>query len=211
MPSVEAPSLPQDDAAAKPALTPPTSEDNDKRFERMSSELTDLDSDDGEDIEPDHYFEGGKIPVFKPTMDQFRNFQRFIEKVDKYGMKSGIIKVIPPKEWRESLPDLTEAVKSIKVKNPITQEFNGQHGIYTQANIEKQRSYNLPEWRAVTDEPHHQPPAKRAFRVIRLPLAVRSHAIVSLSAQASSAMRKEASSLVANSAFACTSGVKHAI
>ncbi|KAL6154024.1 hypothetical protein ACJBU6_07313 [Exserohilum turcicum] len=97
-------------------------------------------------------------------MDQFRNFQRFIEKVDKYGMKSGIIKVIPPKEWRESLPDLTEAVKSIKVKNPITQEFNGQHGIYTQANIEKQRSYNLPEWRAVTDEPHHQPPAKRGER-----------------------------------------------
>ncbi|USP80546.1 hypothetical protein yc1106_07820 [Curvularia clavata] len=167
VPSVEALPVPQDDAAAaanKPALTPPTSEDNDKRFERMSSELTDLDSDDGEDIEPDHYFEGGKIPVFKPTMDQFRNFQRFIEKVDKYGMKSGIIKVVPPKEWRESLPDLTEAVKTIKVKNPITQEFNGQHGIYTQANIEKQRSYNLPEWKAVTDEPHHQPPAKRGER-----------------------------------------------
>lgn len=69
MPSVEAPPAPQDDTAAanKPALTPPTSEDNDKRFERLSSELTDLDSDDGEDIEPDHYFEGGKIPVFKPV------------------------------------------------------------------------------------------------------------------------------------------------
>ncbi|KAH7554965.1 hypothetical protein BM1_07626 [Bipolaris maydis] len=164
VPSVEAPPIPQDDATNKPALTPPTSEDNDKRFEDMSSELSDIDSDDGEDIEPDHYFEGGKIPVFKPTMDQFRNFKRFIDKVDKYGMKSGIIKVIPPSEWRESLPDLTEAVKSIKVKNPITQEFNGQHGIYTQANIEKQRSYNLPEWRAVTDEPHHQPPAKRGER-----------------------------------------------
>jgi hypothetical protein len=33
----------------------------------MSSELSDIDSDDGEDIEPDHYFEGGKIPVFKPV------------------------------------------------------------------------------------------------------------------------------------------------
>lgn len=32
-------------------------------------------------------------------MDQFRSFKKFIEKVDKYGMKSGIIKVIPPKEW----------------------------------------------------------------------------------------------------------------
>ncbi|KAI4649422.1 hypothetical protein J4E93_003740 [Alternaria ventricosa] len=164
VPSVEAPPATHDDSTTKPALTPPTSEDNDKRFERMSSELSELDSDDGEDIEPDHYFEGGKIPVFKPTMDQFRNFKRFIDKIDKHGMKSGIVKVIPPAEWRQSLPDLTEAVKSIKVKNPITQEFAGQHGIYTQANIEKQRSYNLPEWKAVTDEPHHQPPAKRGER-----------------------------------------------
>ena len=27
------------------------------------------------------------------------SFAKFIEKVDKYGMKSGIIKVVPPKEW----------------------------------------------------------------------------------------------------------------
>jgi jmjN domain len=33
------------------------------------------------------------------TMDQFRNFKRFIDKVDKYGMKSGIVKVVPPTEW----------------------------------------------------------------------------------------------------------------
>ena len=65
---------------------------------------------------------------------------------------------------RDSLPPLDEAVKTIKVKNPITQEFAGQHGIYTQANIEKQRSYNLPEWRALTEETHHQPPAKRGER-----------------------------------------------
>ncbi|KAJ4378751.1 hypothetical protein N0V86_005622 [Didymella sp. IMI 355093] len=161
--SVETPPAVQhDDAIPKAALTPPTSEDNDpKREERMSSELSDIDSDDGEDIEPDHYWDGGKIPVFKPTMAQFHNFKRFIEKVDKFGMKSGIVKVIPPAEWRDSLPDLQEAVKSIRVKNPITQEFTGQHGVYTGANVEKQRSYNLPEWRAVTDEPHHQPPAKR--------------------------------------------------
>lgn len=154
----------EDLPTSKPALTPPTSEDMDKR-ERSSSELSELEDDDAdEDIEPDHYFEGGKIPVFKPTMDQFRSFRKFVDKIDKYGMKSGIVKVIPPKEWRDSLPPLDEAVKSIKVKNPITQEFAGQHGIYTQANIEKQRSYNLPEWKALTMEHHHQPPAKRGER-----------------------------------------------
>lgn len=67
--SVETPpAVPHDDAVPKAALTPPTSEDNDpKRQERMSSELSDIDSDDGEDIEPDHYWDGGKIPVFKPV------------------------------------------------------------------------------------------------------------------------------------------------
>lgn len=33
------------------------------------------------------------------TMDQFRDFQQYIEKIDKYGMQSGIVKVVPPKEW----------------------------------------------------------------------------------------------------------------
>ncbi|KAF2471368.1 uncharacterized protein BDR25DRAFT_223812 [Lindgomyces ingoldianus] len=165
VPSVETTIANNEDAAhPKPALTPPTSEDMDKR-ERLSSELSELESDDDdEEIEPDHYFEGGKVPVFKPTMDQFRSFKKFVDKIDKYGMKSGIVKIIPPKEWRDALPDLSEAVKTIKVKNPITQEFAGQHGIYTQANIEKQRSYNLPEWKSLTLESHHQPPAKRGER-----------------------------------------------
>lgn len=65
---------------------------------------------------------------------------------------------------RDSLAALDEQVKSIKVKNPITQEFHGSHGTYTQANIEKQRSYNLPQWKALTDESNHQPPAKRGER-----------------------------------------------
>ncbi|KAF2754489.1 hypothetical protein EJ05DRAFT_143234 [Pseudovirgaria hyperparasitica] len=97
-------------------------------------------------------------------MAQFRSFPKFIDKVNKYGMKSGIAKVIPPQEWTGSLPDLTEMVKTIKVKNPITQEFAGQFGQYTQANIEKQRSYNLPQWKALTEEHNHQPPAKRGER-----------------------------------------------
>ena len=65
---------------------------------------------------------------------------------------------------RDSLPALDEYVKRIKIKNPITQEFNGTQGVYTQQNVEKQRSYNLPEWKALTEETQHQPPAKRGER-----------------------------------------------
>jgi hypothetical protein len=39
------------------------------------------------------------IPVFKPTMEQFRDFESYMTSVECWGMKSGIIKVIPPKEW----------------------------------------------------------------------------------------------------------------
>lgn len=64
----------------------------------------------------------------------------------------------------DALPPLDDQVKTIKVKNPITQEFHGSHGTYTQANIEKQRSYNLPQWKALSEESNHQPPARRGER-----------------------------------------------
>ncbi|OAT07514.1 jumonji family transcription factor [Blastomyces gilchristii SLH14081] len=117
-----------------------------------------------DEIHPDHYYGGGKIPVFKPTMDQFRDFSAFVQKVDSYGMKSGVIKIIPPKEWTDALPSLEESVKTIRVKNPIMQEFHGSHGTFTQANIEKQRSYNLPQWKSLCEESSHQPPARRGER-----------------------------------------------
>ncbi|EME48296.1 hypothetical protein DOTSEDRAFT_51495 [Dothistroma septosporum NZE10] len=157
------------ESVATAALTPPTSEDmNDAKKDSDESDLSDLDLDDeDEEITPDHYWDeenGGRIPVFKPTMDQFRDFKKFMEKIDKYGMKSGIVKVVPPPDWRNSLPALDEYVKRIRIKNPITQEFNGTFGTYTQQNVEKQRSYNLPEWKALTEETQYQHPAKRGER-----------------------------------------------
>lgn len=79
---------------------------NEANKDNEESDLSELDLDDEdeeeEDIFPDHYWDGengGKIPVFKPTMDQFRDFKKFVNKIDKYGMKSGIVKVVPPPEW----------------------------------------------------------------------------------------------------------------
>lgn len=44
------------------------------------------------------------------------------------------------------------------------QEFHGSHGTFTQANIEKQRSYNLPQWKATCEGSSNQPPARRGER-----------------------------------------------
>ncbi len=52
----------------KATLTPPASEEADKHDD-SGSELSDLEleSEDTAEILPDHYYEGGKIPVFKPV------------------------------------------------------------------------------------------------------------------------------------------------
>lgn len=69
-----------DQADSRPALTPPTSENTDKKDDDSGSELSDLEPEepseepsihttfnDEEEIAPDHYYEGGKVPVFKPV------------------------------------------------------------------------------------------------------------------------------------------------
>jgi hypothetical protein len=37
-------------------------------------------------------------------MDQFANFEKFITRINEYGMQAGIVKVIPPPEWYSHLP-----------------------------------------------------------------------------------------------------------
>jgi hypothetical protein len=59
------------------ALTPPTSEDNNIRVDDdASSDLSELDldlDDDNEEVEPDHYWGEGKVPVFKPVRHMLTN------------------------------------------------------------------------------------------------------------------------------------------
>ena len=35
----------------------------------------------------------------KQTLSQFKDFGKFIAAIDSYGMKSGIVKVVPPPDW----------------------------------------------------------------------------------------------------------------
>lgn len=87
-----------------------------------------------------------------------------MEKINTWGMKTGIVKVIPPAEWKEKLPPLDDAIKKIKIKEPIKQDIMGTSGTYRQANILHQRSYNLPQWRQLCEQSEHQPPARRGER-----------------------------------------------
>lgn len=65
------------DVEHKPTLTPPASEEADKQYD-SGSELSELGlepedrPEDGGEIEPDHYYDCGKIPVFKPVSSALR-------------------------------------------------------------------------------------------------------------------------------------------
>lgn len=74
VPSIESPpdvSTKQPEPENPPkVLTPPASEEEMDKRHGSSSDLSDIELDDEEDIgeiEPDHYFDGGRIPVFKPV------------------------------------------------------------------------------------------------------------------------------------------------
>ncbi|KEY69691.1 hypothetical protein S7711_03177 [Stachybotrys chartarum IBT 7711] len=115
------------------------------------------------EVLPDHWSNGG-VPVFRPTMKQFKDFKLFMRKVDSYGMKSGIIKIIPPDEWKDAQPPLDELVKQVRVREPIKQDIMGSNGTYRQVNILHGRSYNVPQWRQLCEQSEHQPPARRGER-----------------------------------------------
>ncbi|KAF9583734.1 hypothetical protein BGW38_008711 [Lunasporangiospora selenospora] len=113
------------------------------------------------DLEPDHYYDNGGIPVFRPTMAQFKDFSTFVESIASYGHKAGLVKVIPPKEWTESLPDLSQRLASVKIKTPIIQHIRGTKGIYTQTNIESRKSYSVSEFKALSQDSDHRPPSRK--------------------------------------------------
>ncbi|KAK6606201.1 JmjC domain-containing protein [Botrytis cinerea] len=161
---VVVPSEGEQSAIPQGLASPPESNNTIRTDPSSDSELSDLEFTADEPIEPEHYEDDGRVPVFVPTMAQFKDFNLFMDKVNKYGMKSGIVKVIPPPEWKAALPPLDDAIKTIRVKDPIKQDIMGQSGTYRQANILHQRSYNLPQWRQLCDQSEHQPPAKRGER-----------------------------------------------
>ncbi|KAI9742425.1 MAG: hypothetical protein M1818_003959 [Claussenomyces sp. TS43310] len=147
-------------------LSSPPDSNTALKLDGSDSELSDLEDQEEDigDITPDHYADEGRVPVFKPTTEQFKDFKLYMSKIDAYGMKSGIVKVIPPAAWRAALPPLDDAIKTIRIKDPIKQDIMGTAGTYRQANILHQRSYNLPQWRQLCEQSEHQPPAKRGER-----------------------------------------------
>jgi hypothetical protein len=110
------------------------------------------------------------IPVFEPTWEEFKDFYTFCQRIDEWGMKTGIVKIIPPKEWTESLPRLdgrsgttsmasdqstsgsryteNNLLSQIRIKNSIEQIFTpAGSGSWRQSNVvHPARVLNAKQW-----------------------------------------------------------------
>ncbi|KAK6203441.1 JmjC domain, hydroxylase-domain-containing protein [Scheffersomyces amazonensis] len=109
------------------------------------------------------YYSGG-VPVFTPSMEEFEDFYKYNKAINKYGMQTGIVKVIPPKKWLDKVRKgyTTKNLSKIVIKNPIVQQINHNGpGIFSQQNIERLRTYNIFQWKELSEKPNYQPPAIR--------------------------------------------------
>lgn len=92
------------------------------------------------------------IPIFRPTFEQFKDFYGFVQSINIYGMQSGIVKVIPPKEWLDMLdtPPKAKTLQSIKIRQPIQQHIAGAQGVFMVQNVERNKVYNIIQWKDIS-------------------------------------------------------------
>ncbi|BEJ16489.1 hypothetical protein CspHIS471_0510940 [Cutaneotrichosporon sp. HIS471] len=89
------------------------------------------------------------IPVFKPTYDEFKDFDVYMERVAPWGQRSSIVKIIPPKEWVDAVNLISpREMSELQIRSPIEQQMLGKNGVFIQRNIERNRNrpLSVKEW-----------------------------------------------------------------
>uniref|UniRef100_A0A8D0YWZ8 Lysine-specific demethylase 4A n=2 Tax=Sus scrofa TaxID=9823 RepID=A0A8D0YWZ8_PIG len=99
--------------------------------------------------------------TFYPTVEEFRNFSRYIAYIESQGAhRAGLAKVVPPKEWkpRASYDDIDDLV----IPAPIQQLVTGQSGLFTQYNIQK-KAMTVREFRKIANSDKYCTPRYSEF------------------------------------------------
>ena len=106
----------------------------------------------GPDAKPSASLPG--VPVFEPTMAQFADFYAFCQAIDAWGMQTGIVKIVPPREWVEALPSLRPDADpkhahlgKVRIRHAITQHFLAAGpGRWKQTNVTRAKPYDARQW-----------------------------------------------------------------
>uniref|UniRef100_A0A8D0KYH1 [histone H3]-trimethyl-L-lysine(9) demethylase n=1 Tax=Strix occidentalis caurina TaxID=311401 RepID=A0A8D0KYH1_STROC len=97
-----------------------------------------------------------KIMIFRPSMDEFREFNKYLVYMESQGAhRAGVAKVIPPKEWkpRKHYNDIEDLV----IPAPIKQMVTGQSGLFTQYNVQK-KPMTVKEFKQLANSDKYRTP-----------------------------------------------------
>jgi hypothetical protein len=141
---------------------------------------------DGQDAEPPEEptddLKG--VPVFTPTWEEFQDFYSYCTRIDEWGMHSGIVKIIPPKEWTEALPRLdgraagsskagerytdSNRLSQVRIKNSIEQLFTpAGMGVWRQSNVvHPARIVNAKQWADVCAQEGQRGPEMQRMKEV---------------------------------------------
>ncbi|XP_069795083.1 lysine-specific demethylase 4A [Narcine bancroftii] len=102
-----------------------------------------------------------RIMTFYPTMEEFKNFSRYIAYIETQGAhRAGLAKIVPPQEWKpcQSYDNIDDLV----IPAPIQQVVTGQSGLFTQYNIQK-KPITVREFRKIANSDKYCTPRYTDF------------------------------------------------
>ncbi|XP_006092976.2 LOW QUALITY PROTEIN: lysine-specific demethylase 4D-like [Myotis lucifugus] len=103
----------------------------------------------------------GRIMTFHPTMEEFKDFNKYIGYMESQGAhRAGLAKVIPPKEWkaRQTYDDVSDMV----IATPLQQVASGRAGVFIQYH-KKKRAVTVGEYRLLANSGQYQTPPHLDF------------------------------------------------
>ncbi|KAF7254267.1 Lysine-specific demethylase 4A [Varanus komodoensis] len=102
-----------------------------------------------------------RIMTFHPTMEEFKNFSRYIAYIESQGAhRAGLAKVVPPKEWKPRR--WYDDIDDLSIPAPIQQVVTGQSGLFTQYNIQK-KAMTVREFRKIANNDKYCTPRYTDF------------------------------------------------
>ena len=101
-----------------------------------------------------------KIMVFRPSLEEMKDFSKYVEFVESKGAhKAGLAKIIPPANWTPTKSGYADIIKStkIKVKDPIEQQVQGRNGVYQAYNIER-KTLTVSQFKKIAESHKYSTP-----------------------------------------------------
>ncbi|KAM6962530.1 lysine-specific demethylase 4B [Aplochiton taeniatus] len=99
--------------------------------------------------------------TFRPTMEEFKDFGKYIAYMETQGAhRAGLAKVIPPKEWKPRKS--YDSIEDMVIPAPIMQVVTGQSGLFTQYNIQK-KSMTVDEYGKLANSKKYCTPRHKDF------------------------------------------------